>query len=321
MSTISRPGRAVNGKRRGDMMASQNFRDYLMPDDAPRIAAARGVDLQTYGERMLSTEKARDLRAHWQTLLNEAFRGITVDGRVRQGLFELRDEGFEADGAVNAAEALMATLSDSQRARVLHAVDAREWRAWYNPEIPFNDYGVRLEFTSPQTQEAFLDLLQSCTSPKGYEKVRRLMDANHFLGELYGLNNIMNRWSFHFMIFGEPSAARPWGWSIYGHHVAFCCFILGRQLVIAPTFMGVEPNVIDRGDSGDCVLFTEEERLGLALMQSLSRDQQRRSTVYRLMEDPAMPPGRFNFADQRHLGGAPFRITVSFPWKGSAPRS
>ncbi|NYY80064.1 hypothetical protein DMH17_17190 [Raoultella planticola] len=39
----------------------------------------------------------------------------------------------------------------------------------------------------------------------------------------------MNRWSFHFMLFGEPSSDRPWV-GIYGHHVAFCCFIVGRQL-------------------------------------------------------------------------------------------
>ncbi|WP_413724039.1 DUF3500 domain-containing protein [Sodalis sp. RH16] len=296
-------------------MVSQNFRDYLMPDDSPRIAAARGVDVYTYGERMLATEKARNLMAHWQGLLNETFRGITADGRVRPDLFELRDEGFAAQGAVAAAEALLATLNDSQRTRILHPIDAREWRAWYNPEIPFNDFGVRLEFTSRRTQEAFWGLLQSCTSARGFEKVRQLMDANHFLGELYDLNNIMNRWSFHFMIFGEPSASRPWGWSIYGHHVAFCCFILGRQLVIAPTFMGVEPNVIDRGDGSDCTLFTEEERLGLALMQSLSRDQQERATVYRLMEDPAMPPDRFNFADQRHLGGA-FQDNRIIPLEG-----
>lgn len=285
-------------------MSSQDFRDYLMPADAPRIALARGVDLPTYSERMLATEKAQKLKAHWQTMLDETFRGITTDGEIKPDLFTLQDEGFAVEEAVAAAQALLVTLDESQQAQARYAIDAREWRAWYNPEIPFNDFGLRLEKTAPQSREAFWQLLRSCTSERGFHKVQQLMDANHFLGELYDLTHIMNRWSFHFLLFGEPSTTQPWGWSIYGHHVAFCCFMIGRQLVIAPTFMGVEPNVIARGDESDCVLFTAEEQHGLALMQSLSSEQQTRATVYALMEDPAMPPERFNFADQRHLGGA-----------------
>lgn len=190
-------------------MSSNSFRDYLLPADAPRILAARNVDVATYGARMLGTEKARDLQAQWQASLDETFRGITTDGRVREGLFALADEGFAVDEAVAAARELLRTLEPSQRQRVCQPIDAPQWRAWYNPEIPFNDYGVRLEATSPATREAFLGLLRTCTSEQGFRKVSRLMDANHFLGELYDLNNIMNRWSFHFMFFGEPSADRP----------------------------------------------------------------------------------------------------------------
>ncbi len=79
--------------------------------------------------------------------------------------------------------------------------------------------------------------------------------------------------------------------------------------------MGVEPNVIARGDDTDCVLFTEEEQRGLALMQSLNADQQARATLYQQMEDPLMPPERFNFADQRHLGGA-FQDNRVIPLEG-----
>lgn len=296
-------------------MTSRDYRDYLLPPDAPRILAARDVDVATYGSRMLATDKARDLQAKWQAMLDETYRGITTDGQVREGLFALEDEGFDVAGAVSAAAAFLMTLTPDQRQRICQPIDAPQWRAWYNPEIPFNDYGVRLEATTVATREAFLLLLRACTSQQGFEKVHRLMDANHFLGELYDLNNIMNRWSFHFLLFGEPSLEKPWGWSIYGHHVAFCCFIVGHQLTIAPTFMGVEPNVIDRGDEHDCILFTDEEHDGLALMQSLTPEQQAQATLFREMEDPLMPPERFNFADQRHLGGA-FQDNRIIPYEG-----
>ncbi|MEG3129973.1 DUF3500 domain-containing protein [Pantoea cypripedii] len=297
------------------MMTRDNFRDYLMSADAERIGLARGVDLQTYGARMLATDKAQKLRAHWQAMLDETFRGITSNGEVQSDLFALRDEGFAVEEAVRAAQALLSTLDSAQQQQVSYAIDAKQWRAWYNPEIPFNDYGVRLDETAAPTREAFWSLLQSCTSARGFRKVQQVMDANHFLGELYDLTHIMNRWSFHFLLFGTPSTTQPWGWSIYGHHVAFCCFISGRQLVIAPTFFGVEPNVIERGDASDGVLFREEEQLGLALMQSLSSDQQQRATIYALMEDPLMPAERFNFADQRHLGGA-FQDNRVIPLEG-----
>ncbi len=87
--------------------------------------------------------------------LDETFRGITTDGRVRDGLFALADEGFAVDEAVAVARALLLTLEPSQRQRVCQPIDAPQWRARYNPEIPFNDYGVRLEATSPATRDAF----------------------------------------------------------------------------------------------------------------------------------------------------------------------
>ncbi|WP_165855765.1 DUF3500 domain-containing protein [Marinobacter sp. JSM 1782161] len=285
-------------------MASDDYRDYILPPDTFRIQAARGVDPKTYTERMLSNEKGAKLRDEWQAALDEPFQGVTPDGEVEHGLFDLEDEGFDVAPAVAAAEAFLETLDEAQRKQVGYPVDAPEWRGWYNPEIQFNDNGVRLENMSEGSRQAFLKLLQAFTSEKGFTKIRRLMDANHFLGELYDLNNIMNRWSYHVLMFGEPSTTKPWGWSLYGHHAAICCFVVGRQLVISPTFMGVEPKHIDRGDGEAFTLLTGEESLGLALMQSLSPTLRERATIYRLMEDPAMPDWRFNFADQRHLGGA-----------------
>ncbi|WP_180899747.1 DUF3500 domain-containing protein [Martelella soudanensis] len=285
-------------------MTQKDFHPYLMPLDAPRILMGRGHSVAEYGAQMLATDKAIGLKAEWERLLAEPFRGITVDGKVQENLFSLADEGFDPAPAVEAAHALLSSLKDEQRQAVGHRIDATAWRAWYNPEIPFNDHGIRLETVSDHAREAFLTLLKACTSPRGYEKVLQLFSANRYLGETYDLLNIMNEWSYHLLMFGTPSKTEPWGWSIYGHHACFNCFILGNQLVISPTFMGVEPNVIDRGDGSSFALFVSEEERGLALMQSLSPQLQDRATVYRQMEDPAMPPGRFNFADQRHLGGA-----------------
>lgn len=58
-----------------------------------------------------------------------------------------------------------------------------------------------------------------------------------------------------------------------------------------------------------------EEKLGLALMQSLSGEMQSRARVFVHMNDPAMPPGRWNRDDQRHLCGA-YRDNRQVPYEG-----
>jgi hypothetical protein len=80
-------------------------------------------------------------------------------------------------------------------------------------------------------------------------------------------------------------------------------------------FTGAEPNLIDKGQYSGIRILAEEERLGLRLMQSLPADQQARAQTYRLLRDPAMPYGRWNHDDQRHLCGA-YRDNRVVPYEG-----
>src|SRR5882757_10328598 len=50
-----------------------------------------------------------------------------------------------------------------------------------------------------------------------------------------------------FALFGHPAPTEPWGWQLWGHHLDVLCFILGRQMVLTPIFMGAEPSAADRG--------------------------------------------------------------------------
>lgn len=130
------------------------------------------------------------------------------------------------------------------------------------------------------------------------------MRINHFLGELVSSPRVLNESSYNFVLFGVPSTTRPWGWSFYGHHLCLNIFLYKNQIVASPWFTGAEPNEIDSGPySGTRILHVEEE-LGLKLMQSLPGYIQSKAQSYALMKDPAMPPGRWNRDDQRHLCGA-----------------
>jgi hypothetical protein len=149
------------------------------------------------------------------------------------------------------------------------------------------------------------------------------MRINHFLGEVVKLPQIMNKYSYNFLLFGSPSASppSPWGWLLYGHHLCLSVFFKGPQIVISPTFTGAEPNIIDAGEWAGTEILHTEGNLGLKLMQSLTPEQQKRAQTYKLLKDPGMRQtgdlitDRWNKDDQRHLCGA-FRDNRIVPYEG-----
>jgi hypothetical protein len=130
------------------------------------------------------------------------------------------------------------------------------------------------------------------------------MRLNRFLGDLVGGPEVLGEWAYIFCLFGTPDPIKPWGWQLFGHHLALHCFVIDRQMVLTPTFMGAEPAYADIGPFAGTSLFEDEEREGLALMRSFSRDQQARAIVAHSMVGGDLPPGRRHFADNLHLGGA-----------------
>jgi hypothetical protein len=297
-----------------------NYRDFLIPADSPRLKEGSGLDPWTYAKPIRQSERAQGLIAMWQNLYQQPFRGVTTDGTLLEGRFALADEGFDVRAATAAATALIDTLSDGERTKVRHPIDAPEWRDWYNPEWPMNSHGIRLDETDDRVRDAVTALMRACFSDDGYVKTEQVRTANLFLGELYDLRTIMNEWSYHFLLFGEPSETEPWGWNLYGHHLALNCLVLGGQIVVSPTFLGAEPTVIDRGDGNQFELFQREALTGIELMRSLPASLQQEAQTYREMRDPAMPAGRWHFADERQLGGA-YQDNRIIPYEGVSARS
>lgn len=291
------------------------FRNLLYPLDSPRLTPFRGMDPRTFGQEAIKHPVPAALVANWRQLNAEPHTCITCDGQREDGLFQIKDEGAPTAELVAAATNILAALSASEREAVQYPIDAPEWRRWSNPEFLINPNGVRLEELGSPAREAILRLVQASLSTKGFEKARGCMKTNAFLGQLCQLENIMNEWSYNFLLFGEPSLDQPWGWNLYGHHLCLNVFVLGEQMVISPTFMGAEPNVIDAGPDKGLKLFDTEQEVGLALMRSLPNELRERATIYQQLRDPAMPEGRWNPGDERHLGGA-FQDNRVIPYEG-----
>lgn len=282
-------------------MSRPDFRPFVPAPGQSRIS---GPTARTHTEARLKSPRAQELFGGWAELAKAPFTGITTDGHVLPGLFSLQPSEVPTAAMIAAAVALLAAASPAERTAMSFPVDSDRWRAWQNTELYVEDYGLRLDEVGDGMRDAVMAVLRASLSAKGYETSRSVMRLNRFLGDLVGSPAVLGEWSYTFCLFGAPSANEPWGWQLFGHHLTLTCLVVGRQMVLTPTFMGAEPAYADTGPFAGISLFDDEERDGLALMCSLTPEQQRQALVAESMVGGDLPPGRRHFADNLHLGGA-----------------
>jgi hypothetical protein len=215
-----------------------------------------------------------------QSNLDEPFRGITANGQLVPGLFPVRASGVSTAPVVAAAVAYLATLTPEQGARTRFSLDSNEWRHWSNVPLanlqrqglPFRD------MTGPQ-REAALNLLRVGMSPRAFNEAQKIRQIDSWLATFNNDPVGFGEDAYFISIFGTPSATEPWGWQLDGHHLVVNYFALGDQVVMSPEFWGSEPVYITEGPMAGLSVLQEEQDSGLAFMQSLRPDQQRRATI------------------------------------------
>ena len=105
---------------------------------------------------------------------------------------------------VDAAHDLLDALDDTSRTKISYEVTAVEWQTWANPEFMQFDTGLRLEFQPVDVRQRALALLRASLSPEGYELAHTMMMINGFLGEVVGLESVLNEWSYNIALYGTP---------------------------------------------------------------------------------------------------------------------
>ena len=301
-----------------EIQAKDHYSQYLPDLTQPRFTTMSKQTYREYAEDFVQNGKPPWIHAlwmHWRDLFKEPYKGISTDGKIIPDLFPIQDEGMPIEEITAAANNLLSLLDEKQKQILSYHIDSPEWRTWSNPEFLLSDKGLRLEDVTPQVRDSIMKVLESTLSPEGYQKALAAMRINHFLGQLCACPTICNEYSYNIVLFGEPSTTTPWGISFYGHHLCLNIFLYRTQVIISPWFTGAEPNEIDSGPYSGTQILHEEEALGLKLMQSLSPELQAKAQIFAQMKDPAMPAGRWNRDDQRHLSGA-FRDNRVVPYEG-----
>ena len=300
-------------------MSAGDFRRYLFPHDHPRLADVRGLDAYAYREAAKHDDFTGGLIRGWQPLYLAPFVGVTSDGQVHPEVHQFQparpEEEAPVRAMVDAAHNLLKAVAADDRARLQFSVDAPEWQTWANPEFMQFDTGLRLEFQPERVQTAALDLVRASLSPEGFALVHQMMLINGYLGQVVGLESVLNEFSYNIVLYGEPDLTEPWGWQLFGHHAAVNCLVVDDRMILSPVFLGAEPDQIDEGPHAGGEPFTDHIAIALELMAELTPDQRQAAITYEQMVDPAMPEGRVHPGDERHLAGA-FQDNRVIPLEG-----
>jgi hypothetical protein len=245
------------------------------------MIAATVLTRWAFGQEQTRVDMAERFR-QWSeefetTGLAAPFKGITTNGNVIPGLFDISPAGVSTQPIRNAAEKFIASLTSVQLARTMFPVDDIKWRKWMNQHF-YARQGISLqEMTEGQRDLAF-GLMRASLSVKGFELTRNIMRLNETLAELANDHEFLGEWLYFITVMGKPSSAEPWGWQLDGHHAIINCFVLGDQVVMTPHFLGSEPVRATSGKYKGVVILQQEQNDGLQMLRTLP-DAQRQKAI------------------------------------------
>jgi hypothetical protein len=237
-------------------------------------------------ESKIKEEKEADKRYFAEleaNALKRPYEGIfSEEGKIAD-LFPVYSTGVSTEPIVNAAAKFLESLLSDQIEKITFPVDDKEWRKWCNVDNGiYVRQGVSLKEMSKQQKSAAFSLMQTSLSAKGLQLSKDIMKTDHTLKELNNGSYDYDEELYFFTIMGEPSSTEPWGWQLDGHHLIINYFVLGDQVVMSPVFMGAEPVITTTGKYKGNTLFQDEQNLGLALIRSLSKEQQSKAIIFNI---------------------------------------
>lgn len=255
----------------------------------------------------------------WRALWAQPFVGVAADGNVRHGLRSLEANGAPVRAMVEAANRLIAGCSPTTLAAMRFPMNSPHWRRWHNMPLRWERDGLSFEDIPENERLAFMDLVKATVSEAGYRQILELLEINRFSGELIGRPKYLNEWCYQIGLFGKPSLTEPWGWQVFGHHLALNAVVIGEHLTLSPTFAGAEPTTIDAGPTAGTTAFLASEAAGLSLVGGLSAELRAKAVTLPSIQLADVPEGRRHWADGLHLAGA-FQDNRTIPNEGVCAR-
>ncbi len=200
--------------------------------------------------------------------------------------------GAPTAAIVAATQKFLATLDDVQRGRVVFDFkDEAQRKRWSNlPAAIFKRQGLRMgDLTKPQ-REAALAVLAAALSPRGYEKVLQIVEAEEVLGKSSG-RTMIGRDEYYISFLGQPSTSEPWMIQFGGHHLGLNVTLAGERGTLAPSHTGAQPAIYEIEGKTVRPLGDETDK-AFALLSSLNEAQRKQAILGFQMRDLVLGPGR-----------------------------
>jgi hypothetical protein len=191
-----------------------------------------------------------------------------------------------------AGKKFLASLDDGQRGKaVFDFKDAEQRKRWSNlPTGIVQRAGLRMgDLTKPQ-RDAVLAVLAAALSPRGYEKVLQIVEADEVLKKSGG-QAMFGRDEYYVSFLGQPSATEPWMIQFGGHHLGLNITLVGEHGTLTPSHTGVQPAIYEMEGKTVRPLGHETDK-AFALLSSLDDDQRKQAVLGFQMHDLVLGPGR-----------------------------
>ena len=146
------------------------------------------------------------------------------------------------ESMAKAADAFLKSLGKELKSKASHKIDSRERRQWTNLPARRDAGGVRFGEMNKTQAKAACDLLAAILSEYGYKKMVNIMIADDQLLQGGRPRQGFGTEDFAMVIFGKPSATKPWAVQLDGHHIGLNVAIEGKKHTISPSFIGTQPH-------------------------------------------------------------------------------
>lgn len=171
---------------------------------------------------------------------------------------------------------VIASLTPQQRAKATFDFDEQEERTrWFY--TPVERAGLPLAEMERHQERLVHRLVAAGLSRAGYVTASTIMGLESTLDALeqwHGPGRGRDPRLYYLSIFGQPDAARPWGWRFEGHHISLNYTIVeGRIISPTPTFFGANPADAALSGAGTLRPLAGVEDLARELLHALGQEQ------------------------------------------------
>lgn len=194
---------------------------------------------------------------------------------------------------VSAANAFLSSLDQKQRQTVSFAFDDEQQRVrWSNlPTRMTPRAGLNMgELTAAQRTAAYA-LVSSALSPRGFEKVQQIIEADETLKANDRNNPMFGRDLYYISILGKPSDKAAWMLQFGGHHLALNITIDGDRGILTPTLTGAQPSLYTVNGKTVRPLGQESDKAVL-LLNALDENQRKQAILGFRLADLVLGPGQ-----------------------------